>query len=263
MKVSELEAALFDCWPRQDAEDWDHVGLSVGQPKAPVEAVACALDATEANVRAAAQLGCNVLLTHHPVYIKAPNAFTPACSATPQAASALYTAAQLGVSIVSNHTNLDRSLDAREELPGLLGLSAESSLEHPSEPERAGLGAIADCEPTTLARLAARAAAAFGTEPRVWGEVARPVQRIAFLGGSLGEFGDYAISAGCDTVITGEAGYHVAQDLCIRGLSVLLLGHDRSEEPFVNILAKTAVRAGVPKGSVHTIDGPKLWWTQQ
>ena len=44
--------------------------------------------------------------------------------------------------------------------------------------------------------------------------------------------------------MTGEAGYHVAQDLALRGLSVILLGHDRSEEPFVDILMNSAVDAG-------------------
>ena len=49
MIVAELERALLARYPKTDAESWDHVGLSVGDPDAEITGVACALDATEAN----------------------------------------------------------------------------------------------------------------------------------------------------------------------------------------------------------------------
>ena len=109
MIVAELERGLLARYPKADAEGWDHVGLSVGDPAAEITGVACALDATEANVRRAQEGGANVLLTHHPIYIKAPEAFCPSDSARPQCSAALYEAARCGVSIISLHTNLDRS----------------------------------------------------------------------------------------------------------------------------------------------------------
>ena len=75
MIVAELERALLARYPKTDTEPWDHVGLSVGDPAAEITGVACALDATEANVRRAQEASANVLLTHHPIYIKAPEAF--------------------------------------------------------------------------------------------------------------------------------------------------------------------------------------------
>ena len=110
MIVAELERALLARYPKADAEGWDHVGLSVGDPAAKITCVACALDATEANVHRALEAGANVLLTHHPIYIKAPEAFCPADSARPQCSAALYEAARCGVNIISLHTNLDLSL---------------------------------------------------------------------------------------------------------------------------------------------------------
>ena len=133
MRIRDLERSLFERFPREDAESWDHVGLSVGMPDAEVAGICVALDATEANVREAARIGANVLLTHHPVYIKAPDAFAPASPERPVSSAAIFTAAQLGVSILSYHTNLDRSLEARKQLPSLLGLSPISSLEHPDD----------------------------------------------------------------------------------------------------------------------------------
>ena len=167
MIVAELERALLARHPKSDAEDWDHVGLSVGDPSAEIRGVACALDATEANVHSALEAGANVLLTHHPIYIKAPEAFCPADSKRPQCSAALYEAARCGVSIISLHTNLDRSHEARVRLSELLGAEPMSSLEHVDEPELTGLGALATLhDACNLRDLAARAATASSSAAR-------------------------------------------------------------------------------------------------
>lgn len=262
MRVFELLDALLERYPLADAEDWDHVGLSVGDPQAEVTGVACALDATESNIRHAHRLGANVLLTHHPVYIKAPGAFAPHSPERAQSSAAVYTAARLGMSVISLHTNLDRSLEARTCLARLLGLAPSSSLEFADDPDSTGLGALAELdEERTLNNLANVVARAFDSAPRVWGKPSKSCRRVAILGGSLGELGDLAIAAGADTIVTGEAGYHVAQDLSIRGLGVILLGHDRSEEPFVDILMNSCIDAGIDPGQTHRIMNPRQWWT--
>ena len=262
MIVAELERALLARYPKTDAEPWDHVGLSVGDPDDEFRGVACALDATRDNVHLALEAGANVLLTHHPVYIKAPEAFCPPSATRPQCSAALYEAARCGVSIISLHTNLDRSHEARVCLSELLGAEPMSSLEHVDEPELTGLGAFTTLhDACNLRYLANRAATAFGSDPRVWGEAERPCRTVAILGGSLGDFGELAIAAGADVIVSGEAGYHVAQDLALRGLGVILLGHDRSEEPFVDILMNSAVDAGVDPRHTIKILNPCQWWT--
>ena len=179
MIVAELERALLARYPKTDTEPWDHVGLSVGDPAAEITGVACALDATEANVRRAQEASANVLLTHHPIYIKAPEAFCPADATRPQCSAALYEAARCGVSIISLHTNLDRSHEARVCLSKLLGAAPVSSLEHVDDPEATGLGALATLnDPCTLRDLATRAATAFGSDPRVWGKADRHFGRL-------------------------------------------------------------------------------------
>ena len=79
------------------------------------------------------------------------------------------------MSIISLHTNLDRSHEARVCLSTLLDAVPESSLEHVDDPEACGLGALATLsDPCSLRDLAARAATAFGSDPRVWGETDHP-----------------------------------------------------------------------------------------
>lgn len=262
MTVGELEAALFVAFPRADAEPWDHVGLSVGDPGRAVGRVMVALDATEDDVRAAHAAGADVLVTHHPVYIKAPGAFTPeAGPGTPQSAAAVYQAAALGVSVISMHTNLDRSLPARELLPSLVGFTATNSLEHAHDPERTGFGAVAEHRELSLAQLARLCATAFGTVPRIWGATTAPVRRTAFMGGSAGDVAEDVLAAGCGALVCGEAGYHVCQDLAARGCGVVLLGHDASELPFRRILVEALVHAGIARDAVTVRDQERSWWT--
>ena len=262
MRVSDLEAALFAAFPRTDAEPWDHVGLSVGDPAAEVGRVFVALDATVEDVRAAHAVGANVLVAHHPVYLDAPDAFTPRASDRPQAAAAVYEAARLGVSVLSFHTNLDRSLAAQEALPRALGMARIASLEHADDPDATGLGSYADAPASTLGALADRVASAFGIEPRVWGDPAAPVARCAFLGGSLGHFGERALECGAHAIVTGEAGYHVCQDLAQRGLGIVLIGHDVSEYPFCALLATACADVGVPTEAIIVSRFRRQWWAR-
>lgn len=261
MLVSELNDALFKRFPSEDAESWDHVGLSVGNPQARVETVFISLDATVDDVHAAHEAGAQVLVSHHPVYIDAPEAFTPNVGVFPQASAAVYEAARLGISILSYHTNLDRSIEAQEELPRRLGAERIASLEHPDDPSATGLGSYADLRPLTVQELAERASSAFGVNARVWGEPAATASRCAFLGGSLGHFGELALGIGAQAVVTGEAGYHVCQDVSMRGLAVILLGHDISERPFCNVLARACEGAGIEKEHIVVSDFRRQWWT--
>ena len=261
MDVREFELAMLERFPLCWAEPWDNVGLAVGDPDAAVTGVAVALDATPRNIRRAAAEGCNVLLTHHPVWIDPPRRLAPRAADAGYAGSALYEAVRSGVSIVSLHTNLDRSPEARAALPALVGMAPESSLEHAQDPDLPGLGAwCALDEPLSLRDVAEKAGAAFGCVPRVWGEAASPVRKAAFLGGSLGDFGVEAARLGADVVVAGEAGYHVCQDVLERGVSLVLLGHDRSEEPLTRVLADAAAQVA-PDSTVRVLPTEYQWWS--
>ena len=79
--IGALETALLKDFPAEDAEEWDRTGLLVGEPALPVRKMALALDPTVAAIEEAASRGANVLITHHPAYLGAPDDFRPASSA--------------------------------------------------------------------------------------------------------------------------------------------------------------------------------------
>lgn len=102
-RVQDLVGLVNKLYPPELAEDWDNIGLQVGDPGAPLERVMVALDPSLAAVHAAQNAGAQALVTHHPLIFK------PIKRLTPENAlgEVLWTAVRAGVAIVSAHTNLD------------------------------------------------------------------------------------------------------------------------------------------------------------
>ena len=103
MRVQDLLGALNGLYPPDLAEEWDNVGLQVGDPNAPVSRVLVALDPSSAAVAAARVQGAELLVTHHPLLFKPLRRLTP----DDPVGAVIWPAVQGGVAIISAHTNLD------------------------------------------------------------------------------------------------------------------------------------------------------------
>ena len=71
--VGDAIAVLERRYPLQAAEDWDTVGLSVGDREAPVRRVLFAVDPLPAVIDEATAWGADLLVTHHPLMLRAVN----------------------------------------------------------------------------------------------------------------------------------------------------------------------------------------------
>lgn len=267
--VGSLEAALLREFPACDAEDWDRTGLVVGEPALAVTRVAVALDPTVSAIREAADAGANVLVTHHPPFLHAPESFSPARSVAQNPGAGVWAAIQGKVALMCFHTALDVSPRAARVLPGMLGLSFEGRLVEPTnEAEGKGYGQVCAVapngdEPETLGRLAARCTATFARPPRVWGDFSSPVRTAVTATGSAGALGRACLAAGVDCLICGEIKYHEALDLSEAGLAVIEVGHDVSELPLVAVLADALARVGVAQDKIDVIDQSSHWKTPE
>ena len=125
MTVADIERAVARRFPVEWAEDWDRVGLLAGDPEREVTGVALALDPTPSAIRRASELGANVLLTHHPAFLKTPSWLTPGRGS----AGVIFAALDAGIALVNAHTNLDRAPAAGALLPGALGLTPVKPIE--------------------------------------------------------------------------------------------------------------------------------------
>lgn len=270
--VGELENALFTAFPKGDAEPWDQPGLGVGSREETVGKVAVALDMSVANVIKAAAKGCNVLVTHHPPFIKeGPKEFGPYTQAlTPGPGRMIFEASKLGINTIAMHTNLDRSIAARDRFAQLMGCSCLGNCETLFDPGlrsyEKGFGAllIPDWDMGSNLKIVAELCARnFQTSPRVWGDPESPVKKIAFLNGSWGdsELYEACISGGVDCVIVGETKYH----LCVDAqpyLSIVELGHDRSELPLVDVLIDALEASGIDEDAIVDLrEDRDTWWS--
>ena len=130
VRVADVERALDMSFPTEWAEEWDRVGLLAGDPAREVSGVMLALDPTHDAIRRTVESGANVLVTHHPAFLKTPDWLTPGRGA----AGVVFEALDAGVALINAHTNLDRAPTAGLLLPGLLGLLPRKPIERSTMP---------------------------------------------------------------------------------------------------------------------------------
>jgi dinuclear metal center YbgI/SA1388 family protein len=98
--------------PRKLAEDWDNVGLQVGQLDWEVKTVWIALDPLPEVVSAACKAGIDLIITHHPLIFRP---LTSIDCNTP-VGSIIQLAIRHRTAIFSAHTNLDSATDGLNDI---------------------------------------------------------------------------------------------------------------------------------------------------
>lgn len=129
LSVGDLVAALAERIPPEWAEAWDNVGLTVGDPAAPLTGVLVTLDATAEAVARAIAEGANTVVSHHPAFLDPPQRIVAAGGPD----GALEAALRSGVALYHAHTNLDRAPAGADALSRALGLSIVEPLESSAE----------------------------------------------------------------------------------------------------------------------------------
>ncbi len=103
VRVRDVIAALADWAPPAYQESYDNARLLCGDPEQPITGVLCCLDSTEEVIREAAELGCNLVVAHHPILFGSLKSLT----GRTYAERALLAAIRLNVALFAAHTNLD------------------------------------------------------------------------------------------------------------------------------------------------------------
>lgn len=263
--VASLEKAMLKEFPRKDAEDWDVMGLTVGEGALPVSSVAVALDPTVEAIRKASALGADVLVTHHPPFLEGPKSFSPERSVALNPGAGVWAAIRGGVALMNFHTALDVSRRAQAALPQMLGFKHTGRLVETIESsKRKGYGQIcqvpeADGKPDSLGHVAARCVSVFGRAPKVYGNFDSSVRVAVCALGSASNVAHGALAVGADVLVCGEVKYHDALELSQAGLAIIELGHDVSELPLAAVLAKTLADVGMKPDAITIIDQSSNW----
>ena len=108
LTVAQIEQALFQLAPKDLAFDWDNVGHLEGSPDQAVQRVLVALDVTENVVSEAEKLGCQLIVSHHPLMnVRWHQAEMQTLRPDRYLGRLLRRLVKADISVISMHTNLD------------------------------------------------------------------------------------------------------------------------------------------------------------
>jgi dinuclear metal center YbgI/SA1388 family protein len=256
--LAEITAVFDAAYPPATAEPWDAVGLVCGDPGAEVGRVLFAVDPVDAVIDEALEWGADLLVTHHPLLLKAVNG-VPATTFKGRSVHRLIAA---GCALLTAHTNADVARPGVSDALALaLGLTVAGPILPLRGQEAAGqlglgrFGTLPEAEP--LGAFAERVAASLprtSAGVRVSGDLDRPVRTVAVCGGAGDDRELLAAvrAGGADVYVTADLRHHPAAEAMEAarfggGPALVDVAHFASEWPWLPVAA--ALLAG---GTVET-----------
>ena len=241
--------------PRSAQEEWDNSGMQVGDTGRDIQSVLLTTDVTEDVVNEAIMLGCDLIISHHPLLFRG---LKQVCGQTPQA-RVVEMAIKHDIAIYSAHTNLDSVVGGiNTKLAERLGVTSYRLL------TESGLGAIGKlAQPMRYEDFIAHVQEVLGTTYIRYTKPAKAtVETVAVCGGSGAEFIETAIEQGADVYVTADCKYHEFQDAAGR-IGLVDIDHWVSEhhatEIFRDIIAPLGAKCNISKQDKT----PILLWQEQ
>jgi dinuclear metal center YbgI/SA1388 family protein len=237
MKLKDLIRYLEQLSPVQYAEDWDNVGLLLGDDTQEVTRVMIALDATDYVVEQAVLQKVDVLLTHHPMIFKP----VKQINNHSMVGRRLLKLAGHHIAYYAMHTNFDIKGGMAEIAARRIGLTDMEPLEvtavEQGVPE--GIGRVGHLpEAMTVREIAEDIKQKFGLKNVIlYGNKSNKVWKIAICPGSGKSEIQNALAAGAELLITGDIGHHEGIDALDQGLMILDATHYGLEHIFIEFMA--------------------------
>ena len=226
MKIADVIAEIENYAPLSLAEDFDNVGLLVGDREREVTGVMLCLDVDMGVALEAKEKGANLIVSHHPLIFDGVKSIT---TDTP-AGRVLCFLIENRIAVYAAHTNIDVTQGGLNDImAGIVGLNETLPL----------TGELADCglgragsfeEPVTVAEIAQRLKKVLDLPyVRFTGDGNDKVSYAAVCTGSGASLVFEALRAGAEVYITGDMKYHNVREAVESGLNIIEIGHYDSE----------------------------------
>lgn len=211
---------LNDCYPPHLCQSYDRVGLEINNTQ-DISAILITLEVTLDVVLEAVAKKANFIISHHPLF------FSPleSIDLTSSKGQMLANILKHDISIFSIHTNADAAIDGLGyQFAKLLKLEDFKPL-IPIE-EMVGIGGIGQlCDKVDFATFIAHIKKTFSLEYVKVVGTPRDILRVAFVNGSGQSAWQQAMANKADVFLTGDIGYHSAQDALNEGMVLIELPH--------------------------------------
>ena len=235
--------------------DFDNAGFLVGHKDAEVTRILVSLDITEEVVLEAAERGCQLIVSHHPVI------FHPLKAATDEsvAGQVVLALAEHHIGAICAHTNLDAVLDGvNDRLADRLQLSDLEQLHQDGVDANGapyGIGRVGRPHKSGMSagEYAAFVKEQLGAASVRFTDNGKPVERVAVGGGACGSMLADAAAAGCDTFVTADVKHDQYLDAKAMGINLMDAGHYATETVVCPMLVKKLKQAFPGVEVLHTL----------
>lgn len=249
--VSDIVQVMEAIAPAYLAEEWDNIGLQIGDHRWPVKTLGVALDPSLETIEESHSKNADMLITHHPLIFRP---LTTIHFHTP-IGSIIQKAVQYQMAIFAAHTNLDKSEEGLNDLfARRIGLQNLKVLKISSAAENAtqtvdpffdmdrvqGIGRVGDLKGAIeLQNLAANIKNELNLQNvKFAGNPGLIITKAAVCTGSGSDLLKSFYASGAQVYISGDLKYHDARDIEAAGLGIIDIGHFASEHLVVAELVK-------------------------
>lgn len=243
--INEIMTFFETFAPTDSAMDFDNVGLLVGNKKATVTNVLVSLDITCEVVNEAQKLGCELIISHHPVI------FNPIKRLDTN--SVPYLLARRGISALCMHTNLDLS-----EVFGVnLCLANAIGVKNAVKCDKGECLFIGELEKETeMKAFAENVKSALNCNGLRYTDVKKSVKKVTVSSGAGGSEIFAAAQIGADVLVTGEVKHHEINAANELGVNIVDAGHFKSEDivilPLINKLSDNFLDVNFTKSKAYS-----------
>lgn len=230
MQIKQIISEIERWAPPAIAENYDNVGLLVGNPYEEATGALINLDVTEELLDEAKSLGINLIITHHPIW------FMPRkrLNGEDYVSRIIIKAIKMDIALYACHTNLDNiRTGVNEQICKKLGLEnmdfLQQKLAH--SPEIFGSGMIGELpEALSSVDFLVHVKKTFHCGGiRYSGNTHNKILKVAVCGGAGSFLISQAIRMGADALVTADITYHKFFDAEDKIL-LLDIGHYESEQ---------------------------------
>lgn len=212
--LSQVMHAMESLWPLSLQAGWDASGVVAGRPEQRIERIHWAVDPVQAVADEAIEFGADLLITHHPLFMKPVNSM----AATTFKGKVIHSLVENSCALVTAHTNADSAVggvsDVLAEILGLENILPLAGADDGLAEE--GIGRVGTLQ--QVMRLEEFAARVYSAMPavaggvRVAGDPDGIVSKIAITGGAGDSLFEQVRQHEADVYITADLRHHPASE---------------------------------------------------
>lgn len=212
--------------PFDAMEEWDNAGFLIGDFRKSVKKVVFTLDVTKAVAEYAAEIGADLIVSHHPVIFSGVK--------TVKKGSVVYTCVNNDIAVISAHTNYDKAQGGiNDSLCQILNLNNIKQINN-------SFLSVGELEQgMSIDDFVQYVSDTLNVSGIRFTDTEKNIKTVAVGGGACEEYAKLALE-NADCFLTGDVKYHQMLEFAENDMPVISAGHYETESlPFKMFMEKT------------------------